>query len=210
MGKLKIEHRVLGAVATNVYLAINQDTKEAFLVDPADCADHICKWAKESGVSIKAILLTHGHFDHILAVNDLKRELQIPVYAMAEERIILSDPVLNLSGKWMNDPVTVRCDVELTDEQEFEAAGFKIRAFLTPGHTRGGACYYLMEEGTLFSGDTLFCNSIGRTDLPTGSMGQLVRSARRLVEVLDEDTTVYPGHEADTTIGDEKRFNPYL
>lgn len=210
MGKIKIEHRVIGAVATNVYLVINTETQEAFLVDPADRADYICRWAKEAGVSIKAVLLTHGHFDHILAVNDLKRELQVPVYAMAEEKVILSDPVLNISGRWTDSPVSVKCDVELKDEEELEVAGFRILSYLTPGHTKGGACYYLPEEGVLFSGDTLFCNSIGRTDFPTGSMGQLVRSVRRLVELLPEDTTVYPGHEANTTIGDEKRFNPYL
>ncbi len=210
MSKLKIEHRVIGEIATNVYLVINTETKEAFVVDPADRADYICTWAKNSGVTIKAILLTHGHFDHMLAVNELKRELQIPVYAMAEERMILSDAVLNLSGRWTMHPVSVKSDVELKDEDTFEVAGFQVIAYLTPGHTKGSACYYLPDEATLFSGDTLFCNSVGRTDFPTGSMGQIVRSVRRLTELLDDDTSVYPGHDANTTIGNEKRFNPYI
>ena len=100
MGKLKIEQRVIGMVATNVYLGIHTETKEAFLIDPADRAGDIAQWIQQSGVTLKAILLTHGHFDHIGAVSELKKQFQVPVYAMAAEVVIMEDSTLNLSANW--------------------------------------------------------------------------------------------------------------
>ena len=208
MGKLKIEQRVIGMVATNVYLGINMETKEAFLVDPADRAEDIAQWIRQDGVTLKAILLTHGHFDHIGAVAGLKKEFQVPVYAMGAETVVMEDSTLNLSANWAS-AFTVKCDHELTDEEKFQVAGFDIVAYHTPGHTKGGACYYIEEEQVLFSGDTIFCHSVGRTDLPTGSMGELRRSVQRMLQILPDATRVMPGHECDTSVADEKRYNPY-
>lgn len=208
MGKLKIEQRVLGMVATNVYLGIHTETKEAFLVDPADRADYIADWIRKSGVTLKAILLTHGHFDHIGASEELKKEFQVPIYAMAAEAVVLEDSRLNLSANWAA-PFTAKCDIELQDEQELKVAGFTVIAYHTPGHTKGGACYYLPEEQVLFSGDTIFRASVGRTDFPTGSMGELRRSVQRMLKLLPDETAVLPGHESDTSIADEKKWNPY-
>ena len=209
MGKLRIEQHVIGMVATNVYLAINSETMEAFLVDPADRAELIADWITVKGAVLKGILLTHGHFDHVGAVNELKKKYQVPVYAMAAERVILEDARLNLSSSWAG-AFAVSCDVELTDEEKFTLAGFEITAYHTPGHTKGGACYYIREEAVLFSGDTIFCGNIGRTDFPTGSMSELRRSLQRMVKILPEETCVLPGHESATTIADEKRYNPYV
>ncbi len=208
MGKLKIEQRVIGPVATNVYLGINTETKEAFLIDPADQPDRIAAWIAQAGVTLKAILLTHGHFDHIGAVNELKKQFQVPVYAMAAEAVVMNDSTLNLSCNWAS-AFTVKCDYELKDEEVLQIAGFEITAYHTPGHTRGGACYYIASEQVLFSGDTIFCHSVGRTDFPTGSMGELRRSLQRMLAVLPDETRVFPGHECDTSIADEKRYNPY-
>lgn len=209
MEKLELTRRVIGMVSTNVYLAVNTQTREAFLVDPADNADLIEDWIAKSGAVLKAILLTHGHFDHIGAVTRLKADLQVPVYAMQAERALLEDANLNASARW-GVGFTVKADRFLTDGSTFTVAGFDVTVYHTPGHTKGGACYYLASEGVLFSGDTIFCESIGRADLPTGNGAELVRSARKILEALPEDTVIYPGHDEETSVAHEKRCNPYI
>lgn len=209
MEKLKLEQKIIGMVSTNVYLAVNTQTREAFLVDPADNADLIADWIKERGVTVKAILLTHGHFDHIGAVTELKRTLQAPVYALEAEKTLLADPRLNASVSYIRT-LSVEADVWLRDGQNLELAGFEITVMHTPGHTKGGACYYLPREGVLFSGDTVFCESIGRADLPTGNGAELVRSVRKLLAALPDETTVYPGHDEATSVAHEKMYNPFI
>lgn len=207
---MKIEMMVLGDVRTNCYLLINEETKEALVVDPADRADVIVRKLIDEGLTLKAILLTHGHGDHILAVGDLKKQFGVKVYAAKAEEALLSDAAQNLSKALFGIVVTVKPDILLEDGQEFEAAGIRLRMLYTPGHTPGGCCYYQAEEKILFSGDTLFCGSIGRTDFPGGSLSELVRSVKEKLLVLPEDVKVYPGHEEITTIGHEKRYNPYM
>ena len=175
MGKLKIEQRVIGMVATNVYLGINMETKEAFLVDPADRAEDIAQWIRQDGVTLKAILLTHGHFDHAGGAEKLAKHFDIKIYAEEHEKETLDTPSLNLSG-WEGVQKTYHADVFLKDEQEIDLAGFHIRVFHTPGHTVGGCCYYFPYQNVVFSGDTLFCTSVGRTDFPKGSAAQIIRS----------------------------------
>lgn len=207
---MKIETFVLGDVRTNCYLLINEETKEALVVDPADRADVIVRKLIDEGLTLKAILLTHGHGDHILAVGALKKQFGVKVYAAKAEEALLSDTAQNLSKALFGIEVTVKPDVLLEDGQEFEAAGICLRMLHTPGHTPGGCCYYQAEKKILFSGDTLFCGSIGRTDFPGGSLSELVRSVKEKLLVLPEDVKVYPGHEEMTTIGHEKRYNPYM
>lgn len=153
--------------------------------------------------------MTHGHYDHILAVEDVKKEYQIPVYACEKESGTLLDPSANLSG-YGNRSCSLKADILLEDLQVFDAAGFSVQMIHTPGHTPGSCCYYLKDEGILFSGDTLFYGSVGRTDLPGGSTGQIVESLHRLTDSLPEETEVYPGHDISTTIGYEKRYNPFV
>ena len=207
---MKIETLVLGDVRTNCYLLINEKTKEALVVDPADRADVIVRKLIDEGLTLKAILLTHGHGDHILAVDALKKQFGVKVYAAKAEEALLSDAAQNLSKALFGIAVTVKPDILLEDGQEFEAAGIRLRMLHTPGHTPGGCCYYQAEEKILFSGDTLFCGSIGRTDFPGGSLSELVRSVKEKLLVLPEDVKVYPGHEEITTIGHEKKYNPYM
>lgn len=163
----------------------------------------------EEGVTPKAILLTHGHRDHIGAVPELRKHYGIPVYVGAEDQEMLGDADKNLSTGLFGKPMTLQADQLLKDKDQLELAGFSIQVFHTPGHTPGGCCFYFPEEQVLFSGDTLFCGSVGRTDFPGGSSSALVTSVRRLLKELPAETEVYPGHENDTSIEQERCWNPY-
>lgn len=207
---MKVGKFVLGPVATNCYIGINEETKECFIVDPATCPPEFVSYIKNAGLTVKAVLLTHGHFDHIMGLDALLKEFPVPVYAHEAERDVLESEQLKSSASMLGQPYSFSGADYVTNRQELRIAGFEIRVVYTPGHTIGGCCYYIEKEKTLFSGDTLFHGSVGRTDLPTGSMGQLVSSVRDRLFVLPDDTKVYPGHMEETTIGYEKKYNPFI
>ena len=165
---------------------------------------------RDTGLQVRAVLLTHGHFDHIMGLDELLKEFPVPVYAHEAEAELLGDARLNSSAGMYGRGYTFTKAEYLKDGQVVTIAGFEIRVIHTPGHTAGGCCYYIPAEGVLISGDTLFHASIGRTDLPTGSSSQLVRSVRERLLVLPEETKVYPGHMEETTIGYEKKYNPFV
>lgn len=206
---MKIEKFVLGSMGTNCYLIINEETQELVIVDPATCPDYVVSHIKSNGYVPQAIFLTHAHFDHVMGIDGWVKEFGIPVYLHEEEKKILEDPELNLSGLFGTSYSygDVKC---LKDGQEMNIAGFSFKIIHTPGHTCGGCCYYCEEEGVLISGDTLFYQSVGRSDFPTGSMGTLVRSIKEKLFCLPDDVMVYPGHNDATCIGDEKKYNPFV
>lgn len=208
MGKLKINQYVVGPVQTNCYFAINDETKELLVIDPGESPKQLAEKIREEGCTPVAVLLTHGHFDHATGAEELAAEFGIPIYAYEGEKETLEDSNLNVS--WMiGEQKVFHADIFVKDQQELDLAGFHIRVLFTPGHTRGGCCYYLPYEDVLFSGDTLFCCSVGRSDLPGGSTSELVHSVREKLLTLPERTTVYPGHNDVTTIENERMYNPY-
>ena len=209
MKNLRLESLVLGPVQTNCYFAMNRETKELFLVDPADHAERISERVDMLQACPKAILLTHGHFDHIGAVRAVADHYGIPVFIEKEEAPLLEDASLNASLLMMGKAQSVRADRLLSDGETLQIAGFTVQVLHTPGHTAGGACFYLPEEEVLFSGDTLFCGSVGRTDLPTGSMRELRKSLHEVLYRLPDTTMVFPGHGESTDIAFEKKYNPY-
>ena len=208
MANAQIEWMVLGMVSTNTYLVKNQDTGELLIIDPADAAGRIQEKIGQMEGRPAAILLTHGHFDHMLAADALRSAYDIPVYACIQEKDLLKNARYNLSASWAS-PHVMEADRYLADGETFREAGFEIRLLHTPGHTEGSCCYYLPEEAVLFSGDTLFGGSVGRTDFPTSSGADMRKSLQRLLSELPADTRVCPGHGEETTIAYEKRYNPF-
>lgn len=209
MSKLQIRHYMVGPVQTNCYFAVNTESGEALVIDPGAEPGMLAEKLRKLKADPKAILLTHGHFDHADGARALAEEFGIKIYAHEAEREVLADQEKNVS--WMiGERKTYSADVYVKDEQELDLAGFHIRVFLTPGHTCGSCCYYLPYEDVLFSGDTLFAMSVGRTDYPTGSMSAIVRSIREKLMKLPENTMVYTGHGDFTTIETERMYNPYL
>lgn len=200
---------IVGPVCTNCYLLVNHKTGELLVVDPGDQAQLIEKQIEKTGAKPVAILLTHGHFDHAGAAEALADKYQISIYAYEAERETLEDPGLNLCGM-IGEHKVYHADIFVKDEEVLNLAGFSIRVFFTPGHTIGGCCYYIADEKILFSGDTLFQESVGRTDFPRGSASDLIRAIREKLMPLPDDVTVYTGHDESTLIGYERMHNPYL
>ena len=206
---IRLEHIVLGQVSTNCYILINDENKQCIVVDPADRADKISSIIEDNGCVLQGILLTHGHYDHILAAETLREQYNAKIYAGKEESDILAQPDKNLSVYIGGSPLAIKADELLSDGQEFKLAEIYIKAIHTPGHTQGGMCYYIEQEGILLSGDTLFAESVGRTDFPTGSMSKLVESIKTKLLTLPLDTKIYPGHGESTSVKYEQMYNPY-
>ena len=197
--KLAIRMMVLGPVQTNCFFLINEDTKEVLIIDPADRAQKIIEWINSEGLKPVAILLTHGHFDHIMGMAGVKNEYHIPVYASKDEVEVLANPQLNVSTM-MGAYISLTADELFADGDVLELAGMKLKVISTPGHTIGSVCFYMEEEKVLISGDTLFEASVGRSDFPTGSSRQLIESIKTRLFVLPDDTVVFPGQGGPTSI----------
>lgn len=210
MKNLILRGIVVGPVQTNCYFLKHKETGELVIADPGAEAERIIYALEKLQGKPAAILLTHGHYDHICAANELREHYGIPVYAAKAEEGLLADTYSNLSADWSGVPYTVKADVYLEDSAVFGAGGFSVKMLLTPGHTPGSCCYWIEDEGVCLSGDTVFCGSCGRTDLPGGSMSSMRQSLNRLLHLLPGSTEIYPGHGEATDAEFERKNNPYL
>lgn len=200
---------VVGSVGTNCYIVHREGSDKCVVVDPGDNGEGIGRYIKDNGLVLEDILLTHGHFDHMLGVAGLVSSAGGRVCVYEGENELLGDAGLNVS-EMAGQPVSVQADVLLCDGQVYETAGMSFRVICTPGHTKGSCCYYLEKEKALFCGDTLFFESIGRSDLPTGNGRQLVESLKEKVLTLPDDVKAFTGHGPATDIGYEKQNNPFV
>lgn len=205
---LKIGRIVAGYVETNVYFVYDDENKKAIVFDPADDGQGIYDKLKASDIDVAAIFLTHGHFDHIYGVKDLKELTGAKVYASVDEDDLLKDPELNVSAQ-TGRVCTVEADELLKDSEVVEIEGLKVKMIATPGHTKGSCCFYFEEAGFLICGDTLFLGSCGRTDLPTGSGATIERSIQEKLMALPDEVRIFPGHGDASTIGFERENNPF-
>lgn len=206
---LKIGKMILSSCATNCFFVYEEGKKDVIVFDPGDQGEFVYEKLTEAGFDIKAIYLTHGHFDHIEGCNELKKLSGAKIYALDEEADICQDPYLNLSADF-GMAYKVEPDDYVHDGDLCKEAGISFKVIATPGHTKGSCAYYFEEEGFLIGGDTLFQESVGRTDFPTGSMSTLVKSIKEKLFVLPDEVKVFSGHGEATTIGHEKQYNPFI
>ncbi|MBR5421504.1 MAG: MBL fold metallo-hydrolase [Lachnospiraceae bacterium] len=209
MAEVKIGKLCLGQMQTNCYFVYREGESEVMLFDPASAGKHIADKLAENGFSVASIVLTHGHFDHIGGADELRSVSGAKISALAEEKELLEDPWINVSAQ-MKKPVTLACDEFFHDGDTLSCGSVSCKVIATPGHTAGGACFYFEEGGFAICGDTLFAESIGRTDFPTGDMNTLIASVEKKIFTLPDETKLFPGHGPATTVGHEKEYNPFF
>lgn len=200
-----------GEFNTNAYLVIDEEENTCVLIDPDGDANKYIEYLDELNVELKAILITHGHFDHIGAVNGLKEKLGIPVVTHEVEAEVMKSCKANLSLLFIQREVMATADTFVNHSEVINFGGQLIfKCIIVPGHSEKSVCYYNKEHNILFSGDTLFNTTIGRRDLYSGDSSDLEENIRKNLCVLPENTKVYPGHNAATTIKEELEHNPFL
>lgn len=198
-----------GPLGVNCYVAADESTKKAFVVDPGGHNIDMVNYIKDNHFGLEYIILTHGHGDHIGGVPDLMKEFPKAKLAIGIlDRFMVEDADLNMSTMLFGRPVSFTPDLCLTDGETLKVGNMELKILHTPGHTPGGIS--ILVEDTVFSGDTLFEQSIGRTDFPGSSYPDIVKSIHEKLFTLADDTKVLPGHMGPTTIGFEKENNPFV
>ena len=209
---MKIDHLILGAYETNCYILRESETaKDCLIIDTGLEAEQLAEFLRARELRPVAVVLTHGHADHITGIGILRASYpKIKVYIHKLDSEMLTEAERNLSALAGSNFTTEPADVFGDEPETITEAGIKLEILHTPGHTQGGICLYARDDGLVFSGDTLFADSVGRTDFPGGSMSQLIKGIKEKLCVMPDETVVYPGHGLGTTIGREKAFNQYL
>lgn len=203
-----VERLVVGPTGENAYLLGCPRTRKAVFIDPGGDAAHLLRLSEKLKLLPIAILHTHGHADHIGGDSDLKAETGLPILIHPEDAEMLTDPEKNLSAYFYEPLVAPPADGFLGDGDVYAVGALKLEVIHTPGHTQGGICFKV--DQSVFTGDALFAGSIGRTDFPGGSERVLLASIRKRLLSLPDEVTIYPGHGPSSTIGEERRHNPFL
>lgn len=207
---MKIELFATGILGTNTYVIMNEETKEAVVIDPARLSKKLREYIDGEQLQVKAILLTHAHFDHIMGIDEVIEAYgQMPVYVEENDLELLHHAELNESTTYTKGYSYDGGDV-IHGGDTLKLIGEKFQVIHTPGHTAGGVCYYVENAGVVFSGDTLFRASIGRSDFKTSSTSALISSVKDKLFLLPDETIVFPGHMGATKIGFEKEANPFV
>lgn len=198
---------VLGMLGNNTFVLADEDTGEIAVIDPAVSCDELFEEIDSKGGNLKYILLTHGHFDHVGGVKALKDRYNAQVCISKDEMTLLNNSSLNGAALHSLELDDVEVDVKLSDNDVLMLGDNEIKFITTPGHTKGSGCYIV--NNWIFSGDTLFCQSIGRTDFPTSNHSEMLNSLKKLKDI-DGFYVVYPGHDIFTTLDAERESNPYM
>lgn len=201
---------IVGPFQTNCYICWDEASREGVIIDPGGDESTIVDTIRGMSLQPGAILLTHGHGDHIAAVSPLIEEFGLPLYAGKGEEPLLANPSANVSALYGKPVVAPPPDYLVTDEQLISVGPISLRILATPGHSPGGVCYLDESAGILFCGDTLFYGSVGRTDFPGCSHERLIKSIEEKILKLPDDVICYPGHGPETTVGAERVNNPFL
>lgn len=204
---IKVDYFVVGMIATNCYLIEDEATGALAVIDPGDECPELYDEIDHRGGKLDYILLTHGHYDHILGVARLCERYHPTVCACEKEMVVLQKGLYNLTSVHHIRLNAFNVDRLLNDNDTVMLGESEIMFINTPGHTVGSGCYIV--DDCIFSGDTIFCESVGRTDFPTSSMADMRRSVERIRD-LDGDYAIYPGHEMFTTLEHERKFNPFM
>lgn len=206
---MKLKALSVGCMETNGYIVSDEISNEGIVIDPGAEAYRFMRYIDENSINLRAVLLTHSHYDHIGACEEIRNKYDVPVMICENEEEVISNETNNLSAMLSEKPIVLKYDRVLKDGEKYSFGSLELVTINTPGHTPGSACYYFEKEGVLFSGDTLFCMSVGRTDFPLGSSEKIIESLGKL-SALPDYVKVYPGHNMPTSIGQEKRMNPYM
>ncbi len=205
---MKVIRIPAGIYAANCYIVYSDKTKHGIIVDPGGDSDKILKIIEDQNINIDYIILTHGHGDHIGGVIQLLNELEVPLLVHEDDLDMISDANMNLSNIMPIGSLELEADRLLKDGDSIKFGDLEAQIIHTPGHTKGGICIKIGDN--LITGDTLFQGSIGRTDLTGGDYDTIISSIKDRLLIFPEDTIVWPGHGAESTIGSEKRNNPFL
>jgi glyoxylase-like metal-dependent hydrolase (beta-lactamase superfamily II) len=205
---MKTEKLILWLLHTNCYIVYDENTKNTAVIDPAGSCEKINDKINELGLNVKYIILTHAHIDHMMAVDELKNSTGAYLVMHEKEVELYKNANWNLAHHFKKEAPRSEVDILVKDNDEIILDSITLKFIHTPGHTKGGMC--ILAGNSLFSGDTLFNQSIGRCDFYSGNMDELLNSIRQKLFILDDDTKVYPGHGEETTIGYEKNNNMFL